>query len=263
MKTLNQQANKLLIDAIEEGIIPWEFSWNNNPNVGLPRHPISRKKYVGIDILLLRTSAIRNKFHSKYWATYLDWANQGFVPPEIIGTPTFQGILYNADQIKGEGIEQYQVLSIPIVPNLLDLDYTIGKKIIESSHAKINHFGERAFYTYPNQTKGDIITLPPIEQFADLAEYYYAALHELIHWSELRLAWNSEKFGSEMTELIAEIGSNYLMLEAKLPMRQFTNRKRWLPEWLRCMKQDDDWIIQAAKQAYASSSYVFSLTSQT
>lgn len=268
MKTQRTLFNAQLITAMEEGIIPWQIPWNSDPNAGIPSRPasweLSRKKYFGIDVLLLQSAALQKGFHSKYWARIEEWNAIGYQvnPP---GTPVTHHTLYNAEQVTGPGIERFQIKSIPLTPNVLDLNYNIGKRVIESTKAQIKHGGERACYTRPigkyPYTEGDFITLPPIEQFADPAEYYYAAMHELMHWSEAKLGWNYKKFGDGMSEIVAEIGSSFLMVDLKLPLRQHTNCKNMMPSWIECMKKDENWIFEAATQASKGASYIFSLTS--
>jgi antirestriction protein ArdC len=251
---------------MQRNIIPWEIPWNKDLNAGVPRN-LLRKKYFGIDLLLLQSAALDRGYHSKYWSSAADWNNRGFQIKDALGIPVTHEVLYNAEQVSGKGVEQYLVQSIPLTPNVIDLNYNPGHIVLESSQAKIKHGGSRAFYTYPvgiypNFTAGDVITLPPPEQFSDPAEYYYAAMHELMHWSETRLNWNYSKFGNSMSEIIAEMGSSYLMADIKLPQRQFTNCKNHMSEWIAEMKKDENWIFEAAMQASKASGYIFSLTSQ-
>ena len=128
--------------------------------------------------------------------------------------------LFNAEQVEGVGAEKYQPSQKPVstVP-----DFAPAEELIAKTGADIRHGGDRAFYrlptpegTWPNHADGDYIQVPHKGSFFG-GGYYPTALHELGHWSEVRLGWDREKHGYPMGELVAELSSSYLTAELGVP----------------------------------------------
>src|ERR1017187_4643736 len=75
---LRQEITSRIIEALESGNLPpWRKPWRCDPNAGLPMNVVSKKRYSGINILLLESASMRHKFESKYWATYRQWSELG------------------------------------------------------------------------------------------------------------------------------------------------------------------------------------------
>ena len=98
----------------------------------------------------------------------------------------------------------------------VDLDVVgLGSSYCTRSGVKLQHQeGDRAFY----RPSTDSITLPLLAQFAETAEYYSTAFHELTHStsheSRLNRLDRTAFFGTEAyskEELIAEIGAAALV----------------------------------------------------
>ena len=128
--------------------------------------------------------------------------------------------LFNAEQVEGLGAEKYQPSQKPVstVP-----DYAPAEELIAKTGADIRHGGDRAFYrlptpegTWPQHADGDYIQVPHKGSFFG-GGYYPTVLHELGHWSEVRLGWDREKNGYPMGELVAELSSTYLTAELGVP----------------------------------------------
>ena len=103
----------------------------------------------------------------------------------------------------------------------------------------------------------DRVVLPCIEQFAETAEYYSTAFHELTHStghaSRLNRLEKTAFFGSEAyskEELIAEIGAATLVNAAGLETSSsFRNSAAYVQNWLKVLKDDKRFIISAAGKA--------------
>ena len=117
----------------------------------------------------------------------------------------------------------------------------------------VNREGDRAFY----QPSTDSITLPLLAQFAETAEYYSTAFHELTHStghaSRLDRLSKTAYFGSEAyskEELIAEIGAaapiNHAGLETA---NSFRNSAAYVQNWLKVLRDDKRFIVSAAGKA--------------
>ena len=117
----------------------------------------------------------------------------------------------------------------------------------------VNREGDRAFY----QPSTDSITLPLLAQFAETAEYYSTAFHELTHStghaSRLDRLSKTAYFGSEAyskEELIAEIGAAALVNAAGLETaNSFRNSAAYVQNWLKVLRDDKRFIVSAASKA--------------
>ncbi len=113
--------------------------------------------------------------------------------------------------------------------------------------------GDRAYY----QPSSDTVSIPLMSQFAETAEYYSTAFHELTHSTghERRLDRLSKTayFGSEAyskEELIAEIGAAALVNHVGLETASsFRNNAAYVQSWLEALKDDKRLIVSAAGKA--------------
>lgn len=117
----------------------------------------------------------------------------------------------------------------------------------------VNEQGNRAFY----QPATDKIVLPLMAQFAETAEYYSTAFHEMVHstghMKRLNRLDAPAHFGSEdysKEELIAEIGASALNHHCGLETpNSFRNSAAYLQNWLQVLKNDKRFIVSAAGKA--------------
>ena len=113
--------------------------------------------------------------------------------------------------------------------------------------------GDRAFYS----PSSDSITLPLLAQFAETAEYYSTAFHELTHSTghstRLNRLEKTAYFGSEAyskEELIAEIGASALVNHAGLETStSFRNSAAYIQNWLKVLRDDKKFIVSASGKA--------------
>ena len=120
--------------------------------------------------------------------------------------------------------------------------------------------GDAAFY----QPSTDRIVLPLLRQFAETAEYYGTAFHEMVHstghMKRLARLDSTANFGSKeysKEELVAEIGSAALVFHAGLETSQsFTNSAAYCQNWLQALKNDKRFIVSAAGKADKAVSFI-------
>lgn len=132
-------------------------------------------------------------------------------------------------------------------------DAIIADYLSRSGVKLTNEAGDRAYY----QPSTDSITLPKREQFAQTAEYYGTAFHELVHSTGHSTRLNRlEKlafFGSESyskEELVAEIGSAALVNHVGLETADsFKNSAAYVQNWLTALKNDKRLIVSASGKA--------------
>ena len=110
---------------------------------------------------------------------------------------------------------------------------------------------------------GDYIQVPHKGSFFG-GGYYPTVLHELGHWSEVRLGWDREKHGYPMGELVAELSSTYLTAELGVPNGDhLENHAAYVKSWLESMKNDPSYVFQAAKQASKVTDFLLSFVRQS
>ena len=148
----------------------------------------------------------------------------------------------------------------------MDADYEPAQKAIDATGADIRFGGNRAIYVrpiglFPHHSDGDYICLPSKDQFESPHEFYATALHETVHWSEVRRGWTGSY---AMGELVAEIGACFLCGQLGIPCSDnMENHVAYLGEWLKELKNDDRAILKAASQASKAAELILSFSRPT
>ena len=104
--------------------------------------------------------------------------------------------VFNADQVSGRAAAKFQAVGLPETnPTATPTDYEPAEELIRKTEAEIHFGGDSAFYrppkpagSFPNHTDGDFIQVPPKSSFIN-GSFYPTILHELAHWSEVRVGW--------------------------------------------------------------------------
>ena len=284
-----------IIESLKKDQRPWSKPWSLDPNFGPARNIVSKKRYHGINVLILAVGALDQDFKSKWWGTYKQWTEMGgqvkkrpanvkkgewgttIVYYHIIekDVTDAQGntkkdkifilrsyTVFNLDQVEGEKLDKFRVKEqIPVVaPQFFACEPV--EKIIEATGAKFTFGGNAAFYSrpvglFPKHSGGDKIYMPKQSQFADQAEFYITQYHELAHWAEVRLKWTGPK---AMGELVAEMTACFLADETAVPNRSLVNHTKYLAEWIQCMESDPKWIFRAAAQASKVADFILSFS---
>lgn len=270
---------------------PWRKSWSGDPNSGHPCNAVSRRRYTGINPLLLEIASHRHGLRSKWWGTFRQWEGLGGrvkkrpadVPPGQFGTSIVfckpiskrttaetgeecedkffvlrTYTVFNLDQVDGP-FDHLRVGNAPLPVHEIEQRHEHADAVIAATGADIRHGGDRAFYS----PTGDFIQLPNRCQFERPEAYYQTAGHELCHWTEhaSRLNWDRSKPENSyaMGELIAELGGCYLMGELGLPTGEdLTNHAAYLGHWLAGMQNDTKFIFKAAAQASRAVDHILS-----
>ena len=160
--------------------------------------------------------------------------------------------VFHIDQCEGITAKHAEMQAHPA--NADDAAEAIITDYAQREGVTIEHrAGDSAFY----QPSTDRIVLPLLAQFAETAEYYGTAFHEMVHSTghAKRLARldTTANFGGEeysKEELIAEIGSAALVHHAGLETpSSFTNSTAYVQNWLTALKNDKRFIVRAAGKA--------------
>jgi antirestriction protein ArdC len=252
---------------------------------------------------LLEIHAAAHGFQSKWWATFNQWHTGGCMVKRrpdnvepgqwgcqiVVYIPVTKTVedpvtgdeeeekywllrkftLFNAEQVTGGEAEKFQAAQQPETVGDVHPDYEPAEALIQATKADIRFGGDRAFYrlptpegSWPNHREGDYIQLPPKSAFIN-GSFYPSILHELGHWSEIRVGWDREKGGYPMGELIAEMASCFLATELGVPNGEpLENHAAYLKSWLSEMKNDPNYIFKASRQASKVCDFLLSFVKQ-
>jgi antirestriction protein ArdC len=292
--SIRQQITEQIVKAIENNTtLPWRKPWRSSPNAGRAANVVSKKSYSGVNPLLLQVHSEQHGFESKWWATYRQWQTLGcavkrrpaHVPSGEWGTKIVfykpiskkktdeagqetedrffllkQFTVFNADQV--DGADEFQVQQDDNADDFPS--FAPADELIEASNAIIQHGGDRAFYlrpisedAWPDHDGGDFIQMPPKHRFDPVGAYYESLLHELAHWSEIRVGWDHREHGYAMCELVAEMASSFLATELGVPQGEtLDNHAAYIRSWLAEMLDDSSFIFAASKQASKVADFV-------
>lgn len=285
-----------ILDALMFGTVPWRKPWRNQPNCGAPANVVSKRQYSGINPLLLDLVSMSRGFDSRWWGTYQQWESLGAQVKkrpndvkagkwgtnivfwkQITKTTEEDGdekkssfpimrfyTLFNIDQVEGSSVDHLRAdADVESAP--ASIDYQPAQAAIEATQANISYGGNTAYYLrpsavedWPNHTTGDFIRMPPKSQFTSEREFYSTSMHELIHWTEVRLGW---KGSYAMGELIAEMGAAFLCSQVNIPNSEdLNNHASYLDCWLKELREDERAIIRAASQASKAAELILSFS---
>ena len=280
---IREDVTNRVIAALKSGVVPfWRQTWAKNENSGTPTSAVSGKPYRGINRILLSLLG----HESKWFATYAGWRSLGGQVRR--GERGVTAILYKPvtkKKVNDDGEEEqssfafmktFSLFHISQVDGDLSrfrdtpkpdsepafVDFGPAEEVFAATGADVRFGGDRAFYS-PSH---DYIQLPPKSAFStqNTHEYYGVLAHETVHWSGHESRLNRLKkfarFGSEsyaVEELVAELGSAYLVNEIGLPQSDdLSNVTAYLGHWLKVLQRDHTAIFTAASAASAAADHI-------
>lgn len=291
---IRQQVTEQIIKALEKGTPPWRRPWNST-SLGRHRNAISDRAYSGVNPWLLELHSHDHGFTSRCWGTFRQWKDLGcnvkkrpdHVAPGAWGCtivftkPVKKTVedketgkvrdesfrilrtycVFNADQVEGEAVDQFRAAT----PASDRPDFEPVEELIQATGVELYLGGDRAFYrrpmpqgSWPHHSDGDCIQVPHKSDFDGIGGYYETVLHELAHWSEVRLGWSGSY---AMGELVAEMASCFLSQELGVPQGEgLVNRAAYLNSWLSEMKNDHSFIFKASTQASKVTDFLMSFS---
>ena len=252
---------QIVLSSMREGNYPWRSLSGR----GIPRNPLTGRKFSGIDLLVLSAVAQQRQYRSKYWATLREWSLLGMkvrerpanLPDSMKAVTTLEGDrLFNAEQIIGPGIETYlDTMKQQTGP----VDYSEAEAIIKATGAKIRHHRQRRIPMYLRPPQ-DRILLPSRASFNDDQQYCATKFHEVVHHSESRLGWSGS---ADQGEMIAEAATGIIEAELGLPHdADLLNHNLWLPTWIERIQTSPTYLIDAAAQASRAVNFVLGFSRQ-
>lgn len=275
-----------ILAHLERGVVPWRCPWNRT--TGRPRNFHTGREYHGVNVLLLGLL----HFASPWWMTFRQVQERGgMVRKGEHGAIVMKWGRYEKKTQEGDGTEetkarfflksyrvfnatQIEKIEFPPVDNGSQLDpaqrIAHAEQIVAQmpSPPKIKE-GRTTQASYRPRT--DTIQMPAFARFDSPEDYHLTLFHELIHSTghATRLArkgvMESDDFGGKVysqEELVAEMGSAFLGMEAAIVRDQHEKSAAYLKEWLDALKEPDHrrWIVQAANQAGRAADFILGRT---
>jgi len=266
-----QQVTDRIIAELESGAAPWIKPWKAGS--AEDQNIISKKPYQGINRLILGMSG----FAMPYWASFKQWQDLGgsvkkeekgthivFYSPIAKDTVNPENgnieqsiyhclksyVVFNAAQVEGIEFEQTK----PVLPDFNPVP-ALEDRILKTG-ANIKHNGSQAFYR-PSE---DSITMPAKNTFIDESNYYATVLHELTHWSGAKHRLDRTKgkrfadTAYAFEELVAELGAAFLCQDYGI--QGDLRHADYIGSWLKCLKDDNKAIFNAAALAQKAADYI-------
>jgi antirestriction protein ArdC len=265
---LRQRVNETVIQALGQGGVPWRSDH------GFPRNVWSRRRYGGVEAILLMLASQRQAFTSCFWATRQEWEALGGDVEDGPGTEIvvrslfgclYPSTVYNLCQISGD---------FPVSRSYRPtVDYALVDRVIANTRAAVRFTDEWvAEYHYPGTDPdgdGDYIRMCRKEHFergpGGVSAFYLALFHELAgHWTEggARCGWWGT---SEVCELRAEVVSDFLTTELAIPGCPYPCRRNvhnHLDAWVNEMRQNPRAVFKVAASAARAVDYVLGFTAR-
>ena len=259
-----------IVASLEAGTRPWTKSWAGGIS-GLPlRH--NGKPYSGVNILILGLSG----FSNPYWMTFKQAQEYGatrvhrpatkivfFKPLKIEDKVTKEEKnipllrtynVFNAEQIEGLPERFYPGEEVRNQGERIEA----AEAFFAAQNANLVHEGGQAYY----RPSLDQIVMPAFEKFDDPEAYYGTLSHEFVHWTgakrrldrDLKTGYGSKDYARE--ELVAELGSAFVMHTLGLSAEPREDHAEYLAEWLKVLKEDKRAIFRASAAAQKAADFL-------
>lgn len=66
---IRQDITNKIIDSLSQNVLPWRKSWSSNGNSGIPTNFLNKRRYSGINSLILMCESLDKGYTTKYWGT--------------------------------------------------------------------------------------------------------------------------------------------------------------------------------------------------
>ena len=267
-----------IVEMLEQGTPPWRKPWSQ---AGPARSMQSGKVYTGCNAFFLNAAP----FETPYWITFKQAKELGgHVKKGEHGYPCIFWKMYQVDEKNARRAEDVGK-TIPFLKHytVFNLEQTEGIDCPEDGIAEtwdhdpieeaeaiqlampnrphVDFEGNRPFY----RPSTDTVTVPRIERYENVNEYYSTLFHELAHSTghESRLnrpgIVNEHRFGDAVyskEELIAEMTSAFLCAHCHIEQTTIENSAAYIQGWLKALRNDNKLFIQAAATTQKVADYI-------
>lgn len=285
--TVYERVTAAIINAIESGAGTYRMPWVVRQDRGFS--PVSvgtAKPYRGVNTLVLWAQAQTKGYTSSLWGTYRQWQELGAqVRKGERGSPVvYWGTVDGKSESEDEATDArvrlfakgYVVFNADQVDNLkmpkrFETKLSHNQRIDRAESffaplAEVRNGGNRAYY---RPDTPEAIYMPGFDQFPEAQQYYSVLSHETTHWTSHESRCNRElgkRFGDQayaIEELVAELGSAYLMAHLELETTPRVDHAQYIDSWLRVLKADSRAVFSAASQAQRAADYLTALAGKS
>ena len=273
-----QEVTNEIIAIMESGQFR-PIDWTRD---GLPSNYTSKKRYSGINTIILGVQALRNPGYGSKWLTYKQAETAGgqvrkgekgtrvvFFKPWVVAdkndpngkektVPVLrQFVVFNSAQI--EGLPESEKKLDPMPASVIEaMCASHAQGLLNQANVIVG--GDSAYY----RPSTDQIVMPDKSRFSTIQNWYAVALHEMVHWSghksrldrDAALAKYDEAERYAREELVAELGAAFICGSIGF---EGTNEGHadYLASWLKILKHDSRAIFRAAAMAQKAADFVF------
>ena len=277
-----QLVTDLILQHLESGVVPWRCPWRRQ--TGRPQNFHTGKAYQGVNILLLGLQ----RFASPYWMTFRQAQERGGSVRKgehgslVMKFGQFEKVTRNGDgeeeKRNSRFLKSYRVFNAAQIDGITFPLPDNGPQLAPPQRIARAEQIAKEMPQRPQITEGksdracyrrslDTIQIPAFAVFNSPEEYYLTLYHELIHATghESRLArqgvTGSDGFGGKeysREELVAEMGSAFLGMEAEIVRDEHEQSAAYLKGWLDVLRAPDHrrWLVQSANQAGRAADFV-------
>jgi len=272
-----------IIEALEDGYIPWEKPWNGYSFA--PKNMVSDKNYRGFNAMLTSFLAMRHGYKTNIWVTYKQAIDLGgTVKKGEKACPinyykmlekkddsgevedTFPLLKYyrvfNLDQCEGIEIPEQEEIVLNKHETKEKIDLKVMEYLVDGPNVK-EVLGDRAYY----DGLSDNVVVPELGQFKTIEEYYATLFHELAHSTGHKKRLNRFKNGPTFfgnteyakEELVAELSACFSLSHFGLTDRVIKNSKAYIAGWLKVLKSNPKWIVEASNKAQKATELILAI----
>jgi antirestriction protein ArdC len=277
-----EDITRKIVAELEAGSVPWVQPWETaaaKAPLAMPHNAATRRRYGGINILILLRAAVERGFSGQSWLTFRQALSLGgcvrkgergttvvyadrFVPVEEMKRASTAGdeaqaipflkrfTIFNINQCDGLSAD---VASVAPTPHMVEPQV---EALIRATRIDFRIGGDRAFYCPPE----DYVQVPPPAAYFEPINWHRTALHELAHASghssrlnrDLSGGYGTKKYAFE--EMVAEISSAFCC--ASLGIAPTVRHADYIGSWLELLREDNRAIVRAASQASKVADYL-------
>lgn len=272
-----ETVTNLIVERLEAGVVPWQMPWKTSGAV--PRNLISKKPYRGFNFWYLLSFG----FEKPYFLTFNQVKNLGASIKK--GAKSLMVIFWKIVGYEKDGetkeipmLRYYRVFHIDDVkgidPNKIPEDKSHDHDFdpIDNCERLIEFW-----YDSPDIVLGkdsacyipslDEVHMPSPRTFFRDEEYYSVIFHELTHGTGHskrlnrharypNLSFGNKNYSRE--ELVAEMGAAYLCGICGIENTTMDNSAAYIQNWLKKLKNDKKFIVEAASLAQHAVDYILS-----
>ncbi|TAH68521.1 MAG: DUF1738 domain-containing protein [Rhodopseudomonas palustris] len=286
--SLYSEITDKIIAELEAGRVPWVQPWGMveaNASLAMPCNAATKRRYSGINVLILWGAVIEGGFAGQSWLTFRQALSLGghvrkgergttvvcadrFTPQderrraaetgEEAGAIPFlkRFTVFNTDQCEGLP-EDVAAVVVPPPPGKIEPQ---AEALITATGADFRIGGPRAYYN----TTGDFVQVPPPAAYFEPINWHRTAFHELGHWTGHASRLNRDHSGSRGSEpyareeLVAEIAGAFVC--ASLGIVPTVRHADYIGSWLDVLREDNRAVVRAASAASKAADFLLAFT---